>query len=139
MPSVLQNNTLAETWDARPDSGDLWSHCAIAPLFVTFMSIAGIRPAGPGFARCLIRPQPADLEELKLTARTVRGDILFASRGKKGERTLELHIPMGMESVLLLDRRESPGLPRASGEDRRGLRGYQLTAGTAHRIVLRHT
>ena len=111
MDSVRLNNTVAEIWNAQPDSGDLWSHCAIVPLYVTFMSIAGIRPTAPGFAQCTITPQPADLERLALTARTVRGDIAFRSFGHKGERELQLRIPPDMKASLRLDKKETVALP----------------------------
>ena len=62
MESVLLNNTLQEDWHAKPDSGSEWSHCPVAPLYVTTMSLAGIKPLVPGFKRCEIRPQLADLE-----------------------------------------------------------------------------
>ena len=41
MPSVILNNTLQEDWHAPPDSTAQWSHCAVAPLYVLFMDIAG--------------------------------------------------------------------------------------------------
>ena len=53
--------------------GAQWSHCAVVPLYVLYMSIAGIRPLSPGFSRFEIRPQLADLEQLDLVAHTVRG------------------------------------------------------------------
>ena len=62
MESVRLNNTLQEDWHAKPDSGSEWSHCPVAPLYVTTMSLAGINPLVPGFKRCEIRPQLADLE-----------------------------------------------------------------------------
>jgi hypothetical protein len=68
LPSVLENNTIQERWVAQPDTGDQWSHCAVAPVFVLFMDIAGIRPMEPGFARCAVRPRLADLGGLDLTA-----------------------------------------------------------------------
>jgi alpha-L-rhamnosidase len=139
MQSVILNNSLAEIWNAHPDSGDLWSHCAIVPLYVTFMSLAGIRPVSPGFARCHIRPQPADLEELALTARTVRGDIRFSCRGKIGDRLLELEVPAGMEATLLLDPRETPGLPSAATGAGHARKGYVLPSGTRVQLPLRFT
>ena len=39
------------------------------------MSLAGIQPLAPGFRRCGIRPQLADLELLELTVHTVQGRI----------------------------------------------------------------
>ena len=47
LPSVVLNNTTPEDWAVRPDSSDQWSHCAVGPLFVLYMEIAGIRPAAP--------------------------------------------------------------------------------------------
>ena len=84
MDSVRLNNTLQEDWKAQPDSGAQWSHCAVVPLYIAYMGLAGIRPLEPGFRRVEIRPQLADLEELELTAFTVRGPIHFLSKGKRG-------------------------------------------------------
>ena len=50
MDSVRLNNTLQEDWKAVPDSGQQWSHCAVAPLYVLYMSLLGLRPLEPGFA-----------------------------------------------------------------------------------------
>ena len=43
MQSVKQNNTLQEFWTVRSDSTDQWSHCAVAPLFVLFEDLVGLR------------------------------------------------------------------------------------------------
>ena len=56
LPSVVQNNTIAETWDHRPDTTDQWSHAAVSPLFLLVMDIAGIRPGEPGFRKVIVRP-----------------------------------------------------------------------------------
>ncbi|MGC9326501.1 MAG: alpha-L-rhamnosidase N-terminal domain-containing protein, partial [Candidatus Hinthialibacter sp.] len=72
MDSVILNNTLQENWTVAKDSGSQWSHCPVAPLFVLYMNLAGIRPLEPGFTRCEIRPQLAGLGDLTLTARTVQ-------------------------------------------------------------------
>lgn len=139
MDSVWFNNTLSENWNARPDSGDLWSHCAIVPLYVTFMSIAGIKPAAPGFSRCTITPQPGDLEKLELTARTVRGDIGFRSLGRKGERELRLNIPPGMEATLRVDRKEHLPLSPVSGAADARYASFALPSGKDIVLQLKHT
>jgi hypothetical protein len=126
MDSVRLNNTLAEIWHARPDSGDLWSHCAIVPLYVTYMSIAGIRPAAPGFVECTITPRPGPLEHLALTAHTVRGPITFLSLGTLGDRTLHLRLPAGMDATLNVDQRETVDLPRRSGGADRHMASFRL-------------
>ena len=46
MESVKLNNTLQENWHAGR-----WSHCPVAPLYVTYMSLAGIKPLEPGLRR----------------------------------------------------------------------------------------
>ncbi len=51
MDSVRVNNTLQEFWTVQADSTSQWSHCAVVPLYVLYMSIAGIRPLTPGTAR----------------------------------------------------------------------------------------
>jgi alpha-L-rhamnosidase len=139
MDSVLLNNTVAEMWNAHPDSGDLWSHCAIVPLYVTFMSIAGIRPTGPGFSQCAIRPQPADLQQLELTLRTVRGDILFRSHGLRGDRELTLEVPSNIQATLLLDPREKVSLTPAHEAPSPECSGYVLPGGGRVTVKLKYT
>ena len=101
LPSVVRNNTLQESWKAEPDSGDQWSHCPVAPLYVAFMSLAGIRPTAPGFARCEIRPQLGDLSSLELAAHTPHGPIAFAAQKAEGGHELRLAVPEGVKAVLL--------------------------------------
>ncbi len=112
MVSVRENNSLQEFWQAAPDSGVVMSHCAVAPLYVLFQELAGIRPAAPGFSRCVIRPQPADLELLDVTAFTVRGALRVRCEGPRGRRVLTLTVPPGCEADLQTDHRERIDLPR---------------------------
>jgi hypothetical protein len=114
LPSVALNNTLQEDWTVRTDSTSQWSHCALAPVFVLFMDIAGIRPTAPGFTRCQIRPQLGDLEQLSLTANTVRGPIQFEARAEKGGHQVRIALPPGCTAELVLPKREPLG-PGQSG------------------------
>lgn len=139
MPSVKLNNTLQEDWIAHPDSGSQWSHCAVVPLYILHMSIAGIRPLAPGFARCEIRPQPADLEKLELTTRTVAGPVRFASRGTKGNRDLTITLPEKCEGELVLDEREQIDLDPLDTPAPPNHRRYRLPAGRTARLALEHT
>jgi hypothetical protein len=129
MDSVRLNNTLQEDWKVRPDSGQQWSHCAVAPLYITYMSLAGIRPLEPGFKRVEIRPQLADVEDLALTAWTVKGPLRFSARGKKGDRTLTVEVPAGSKGELVLDEKEKVNLPLESGNSPAGCRRYRLPPG----------
>jgi len=139
MDSVRLNNTIGENWAPLPDSADLWSHCAIVPLYITIMSIAGIKPTAPGFARCSITPRPADVEKIDVTARTVRGDIVLQSRGKKGERELRLRVPAGIDAVVRLDKRETLTLRQGETDKDAGIVSYMLPAGKETTLKLEYT
>lgn len=130
MPSVKLNNTLQEDWQVLPDSISEWSHCPMSPLNVTFMSLGGIRPLLPGFKRVEIRPQPADLEHLELTAWTILGAVNFRSRGKLGDRELSLSLPGGCSGELVVNRRETLNLHPATGSIPAGSQRYELSPGT---------
>jgi hypothetical protein len=140
MESVELNNTLQEDWHAAPDSGSEWSHCPVAPLYITTMSLAGIQPLEPGFARCEIRPQRADLEQLELTVRTVQGPIEFRSRGMIGSRELTLQLPSGCEGELAVSGKENLELENSVGAIARGgLARYRIPAGKTTAVHLRYT
>ena len=120
MRSVVENNTLQECWKAEPDSGDQWSHCPVAPLYVAFMSIAGISPTAPGFARCEVRPQLGDLSSLELAAHTPHGPIAFAASAVPGGHDLCLTVPQGIRAELLAPSAQGATQRRrlAAGENR---------------------
>jgi hypothetical protein len=144
MESVKLNNTLQEDWHAKPDSNSEWSHCPFAPLFVTTMSLAGINPLVPGFGRCEIRPQLADLDLLEFTLHTVRGAIEFSSRGKLGRRDLTLTLPPGCEGELVVDKRESLRLKPVESDGHPDpepiqFSRYHLPAGKAISVDLKFT
>jgi alpha-L-rhamnosidase len=130
LPSVQLNNSLQEDWKAEPDSSSQWSHCPVAPLFVTHMSLAGIKPLEPGFRRCEIRPQLDTLEKLELTTHTVLGPIQFNASGARGKRTLSLELPDKCEGELVLPANENPTLESLSSPAPAGCRRYRLLPGT---------
>jgi hypothetical protein len=140
MESVTLNNTLQEDWHDKPDSSSEWSHCPYAPLYVTTMSLAGIRPLVPGFKRCEIRPQVADLELLELTVHTVQGAIQFSSRGKLGSRDLTLTLPPGCEGELVVSKKETLYLePVAGAAPASDLARYRMAAGKETSVHLKFT
>jgi hypothetical protein len=139
MDSVKLNNTLQEDWQAAPDSGAQWSHCAVVPLYIMYMGLAGIRPLEPGFRRVEVRPQPADLEELELTAFTVRGPVHFHSRGKMGDRELTVEMPKECDGELVLSEKETVGLTPLPRQTPTGPRRYALMAGEEITLRLSHT
>ncbi len=137
MDSVRLNNTLQENWVAPPDSSSQWSHCPVAPLYICYMGLAGIRPLLPGFKRVEVRPQPADLEELELIAQTVIGPLHFVSTGKIGNRVLKLKPPAGCECELVVPEKENIELRPAEGGVPSGHRRYQVPAGKETALRLR--
>lgn len=139
MDSVRLNNTLQEDWHVQPDSGHQWSHCAVVPLYILYMSIAGIRPLEPGFARCEIRPQLGDLGQLELTAHTPRGPIHFHCQGPKGNRTVTLTLPQGCSGELLVRNEERVELPKIAGPAPAGHSRYTLPMGQRVTVRLRQT
>ena len=114
MTSVRENNTLQEDWDARHDSGQQWSHCAVVPLYIAYHGLMGLRPLEPGFARYELRPQVGQIEDLDLTAFTVRGPVMMRSRGKLGERAVVIQAPNGAKGELVLPDKEEVDLRRTN-------------------------
>ena len=121
--------------------------------------LAGIRPLAPGFARCEIRPQLADLER-SLTAHTVRGPIEFEAtrsdpsdpsglptvtspdrslnpKGLALAHRVTVALPAGCEGELLLPPGAPADLPTLSPDHPLGLKRYRLAAGTTHYFTTR--
>jgi hypothetical protein len=136
MASVVQNNTIQEIWNARPDTADQWSHCAVAPIYVLFTDIAGIRPSAPGFARCKVRPQLGDLGHLDLTAYTVRGPIRLVARLTGDHHRVSLTLPPECTGELLVPAGAATDLQLLAGDHPLGLRIYRLDPGTTHEFSL---
>ena len=139
MDSVLLNNTLQEDWEAKPDSGQQWSHCAVVPIYIAYMGLAGIRPLEPGFSRVEIRPQPAGLSQLELVARTVRGPLVFRSLGNRGNRELTLELPKGCEGEIVLPERETIDLILLKEKAPLGHSRWAIPAGASVTLKLKHT
>ncbi len=140
LDSVRQNNTLQEDWQVKPDSNSEWSHCPVVPLYIATMSLAGINPLLPGFKRCEVRPQLADLDLLELTVPSVQGPIEFSCRGKLGSRELSVSMPPGCEGELVVDQRESLMLsPLAGSTASQGFARYHLPAGKSASVRLKYT
>ena len=136
MTSVKENNTLQEDWEARHDSGQQWSHCAVAPLYLAYHGLMGLKPLAPGFRRFELRPQLGDLEEFDLTAFTVRGPIRMSATGKRGGRELVLELPGAGEGELVLPDGERVELEMIGGAVA-GLQRYKLAMGARVRLKLR--
>jgi hypothetical protein len=129
LPAVLLNNTTPERWDVRPDSEDQWSSCAVAPLLVLFMEIAGIRPGAPGFAKAEIRPQLGDLERVELVCHTPRGPISFRAEAQEEGHRAWLSLPAECPGELLLPVTAGRGVALTATDRALGLERFALPAG----------
>jgi hypothetical protein len=67
------------------------------PLFHTFASIAGIRPATPGFSRVRIAPLPGPLTRFSAQCCHPRGTIHVGWCSESGEVSLTVTLPAGIE------------------------------------------
>lgn len=139
MPSVILNNTIQESWNATTDSREQWSHCAAAPIIMMYQGIAGIKPLAPGYEVFQIRPQPGDLKEVELFPQTVKGTIVFRSKGAKGNRELYIEIPEETTAILLLDSREKISLKSDETDVSTGLKKYMISGGTKIKMKLKYT
>ncbi len=139
MSSVILNNTVQESWRAVPDSREQWSHCAVAPIVMMYQGIAGIKPITPGYETFQIRPQLGDLKEVELYPQTVKGAIVFKSKGTKGNRELYLEIPEGTTAILMLDGREKIKLKSDETDVSTGLKKYKLSGGTKIKLKLKYS
>ena len=137
MRSVVENNTVQEDWQAQPDSTSQWSHCALSPVFVLMMDIAGIRPTAPGFARYQVRPQPADLGRLELTAYAPTGRFEFFSEPVPGGQKVAVTAPPRGEGELLLPPGSQTDLEPLAPDHPLGLKRFRLRSGQINRCTLK--
>jgi alpha-L-rhamnosidase len=135
MPSVEENNTIAEDWKPSYDSGSQWSHCAVAPLILLYHGIMGLRPTSPGYASFVIAPQLGDLKQIACLAHTVRGPIRFSARQAGSGHELTIETPPETQAELILDEQENVSLLASRQQAPSGCRSYCLPAG--EKVTLR--
>jgi hypothetical protein len=129
MRSVVENNTLQETWSVEPDSPAQWSHCALAPIFVLYQDLIGLRPLAPGFTRLQLRPQLGDLPDLEAIAHTPRGPVSFRSKLDGDVHRIEVALPRGCEAELVLPAGAAAPFPSLATDERSGVKRYRLPDG----------
>ena len=129
MRSVIENNTLQEMWKVETDGGSQWSHCPLAPIFVLYQDIVGLRPLAPGFARLQLRPQLGDLLDLDVIARTPRGPVEFHARREGGGHRVDVKLPSACEAELLLSAGVHSPFPALGSSQLPGVRRYRLPPG----------
>jgi hypothetical protein len=136
MPSIQENNTLSEHWDPSYDSTSEWSHCPVSPLILLYHGIMGLRATSPGFATCVIAPQPGDLKQIAFQAHTVRGPISFSLKPAGAGHELRLQVPAAIEAELILDERENVLLPPGREPAPPGCKSHRLPKGEMVTLLL---
>jgi hypothetical protein len=126
MPSVLLNNTLQEDWTAGTDSTSQWSHCPLAPIYVLYQDIVGLRPLAPGFARMQFRPQLGDLPDLHVVAHTPKGPVAFSANREGQGHDVVIQVPEGCEAELVLPCGVASTFPLLGTDKKLGLIRYRL-------------
>ena len=137
MNSVIENNTIQEDWNAGRDGTSQWSHCALSPIYVLMMDIAGIRPTAPGFAHYQVRPQVGDLGRLELTAYAPIGPFEFSSEPTPAGHKIILKVPPQGEGELLLPADAKTDLEPLTPDHPLGLKRFRLRAGQANQCLVK--
>ena len=113
--------SLTESWDANHSSSH--NHFMLGHITEWFYKdLAGIDtdPAGPGFKKILIRPQPVgDLTWVRASYDSIRGRIVSDWKREGGKFTLELTVPANTTATVFLPARgpqRSAGRRKAAGQ-----------------------
>jgi hypothetical protein len=139
MPSIEENNTLSEDWSPTYDSTSEWSHCPVSPLILLYHGIMGLKATSPGFATCVIAPQPCDLKQIECQAWTVRGPISFSLKRESAGRELKLMVPAEIDAELILEASEDVGLSPGKEPAPTGCRSYRLPKGKIVTLMLKYS
>jgi hypothetical protein len=129
MRSVLENNTLQEMWTVQTDAGAQWSHCPLAPVYVLYQELIGLRPLAPGFARLQLRPQLGDLPDLQAVAYTPRGPVEFKAHRDGATHRISVKLPQDCDAELLLPATVAVPFAPLAPDAAPGLKRYRLPAG----------
>ncbi|HKJ66327.1 MAG TPA: alpha-L-rhamnosidase, partial [bacterium] len=140
MDSVILNNTLQENWEVNPDSGAQWSHCPVAPLYVLYMNLLGLKPLEPAFQKYEVRPRLADIGDLDIRARFPGNDGLhFKAQGPPDRREIMITTPSMGSGELVVRTEEQIDLETIPGEQEPGWSRYVLPAGEVVRLHLSYS
>ncbi|PTX95315.1 hypothetical protein DB345_13650 [Spartobacteria bacterium LR76] len=89
LPALGFTSTPEQPEPTRSDSHPWGAH----PAWHTLASIAGVRPAAPGFAKVRIAPQPHEMEWLECSVRHPQGEIALRLQFAGGKAQGEIHLP----------------------------------------------
>jgi alpha-L-rhamnosidase len=129
MRSVVENKTISEIFNPRPDSFDNWCHVTVAvPLCSLIGDVIGLRPLAPEYATFRLRPQFGDLADLSVDLHLPAGAMgLRLSTGPDG-RTLRVELPVGAEGEIWFDEPRPDASSPLGADAATGLHRYELRA-----------
>ncbi|WP_309396773.1 alpha-L-rhamnosidase C-terminal domain-containing protein [Cerasicoccus maritimus] len=67
------------------------------PMFHSFASVAGVRPAEPAFAKIRVQPMPGPLEHFRVVMPHPRGEIVVSGKREAGRMRIDVAAPAGIE------------------------------------------
>lgn len=124
-------STMAEGWELTSRSWDHHYWASVSSYF--YQSLAGIRPASPGYATVRIQPQPPPgLDAAGAHIETVRGRVRSSWKRRGTDFQLDVDIPAGASAEVWVPGGASDAPPSGAGFDRlEGNRAvYRVTAGS---------
>lgn len=90
-------STMAEGWELSSRSWDHHYWASISSYF--YQSLAGIRPAAPGYTHLTIKPMPpAGLQSVHATLETEQGTVVSSWHHENGHFTLDVTVPRGADA-----------------------------------------
>ena len=101
---IREGSTITmEAWGIAYKPNQDWNHAwGAAPANIIPRFIAGIRPLEPGFAKALIQPQPAALNQFSASIPTIRGNVSIAMNKEANQCSFELQIPANMTARFII-------------------------------------
>lgn len=101
---IAEGSTITmEAWSIDYKSNLDWNHAwGAAPGNIIPRFVAGIRPLEPGFAKALIHPQPASLQQFQIKTPTIRGAVLLSMDKQADNCTFQVTIPANMTAKFVL-------------------------------------
>jgi alpha-L-rhamnosidase len=92
-----------EAWDMKYKPNSDWNHAwGAAPANIIPGYMWGIKPAEPGYARAIIRPQLSILKNSRISVPTIRGNILAEFMDKGNSKEYKITIPGNMECDFMI-------------------------------------
>ncbi len=92
-----------EAWGIAYKSNQDWNHAwGAAPANIIPRFVAGIRPLEAGFAKTLIQPQPAKLNQFQAVIPSIRGAISISMVKQADNCNFQFNIPANMKACFVI-------------------------------------